>query len=115
VPPPRMNCEEEKVKVTLIHDEGEQTPREIEIGKTARLATNAAKNEIMQWAEQYSSDADKLTVAICASVQVAVDMLDAAQVLDDEGTMMATVHQIDKQLIPALEKLRAMIGKGAVQ
>jgi hypothetical protein len=104
-----MVCEEDDMDVDLIHDDEEQTPAMKELGKVGRLATNAAKNEIMAWAERFDSDTDRLSVAIIASVQVATDAIDAAVALDDRGFAEATLHQAEMTLLPAMEKLRAKL------
>jgi len=97
------------MKVELLTDEDQQTPEMREMGKVARLATNAAKKEIIEWAERFDGEVDKLSLAIVASIQIAADTVEAAIKLDDHGFAIATLHQTEQVLLPLLEQLRAKL------
>lgn len=97
------------MNITLLTDEDQQTPEMREMGKVARLATNAAKQEIMAWAERFDDDVDKMSMAIVSSIQVAADVIEAAIKLEDSGFAKATLHQTEQTLLPLLEQLAAKL------
>ena len=101
--------------IELIHDERDQTAEMLEMGKVARLATNAAKQEIMGWSERFDDDVDKMSMVIVVSVQVATDVIEAALKLDDHGFGVATLHQTEQTLLPMLDKLRAKLAAEATK
>lgn len=82
-----------------------------EMAKVARLATNEAKNAIIEWADRFEDERDCIGIAIIASTNVAKGMIDAAMGLEDRGIAEATLHQIDTLLMPLIDQLRAKLAK----
>jgi hypothetical protein len=80
-----------------------------EMAKAIRLGINEAKLALVEWADRYKDEDEKIGFVIIATCRMLAETIEAVARVGDDTMEAKLLRQVDTVLMPRINKLRSRV------